>query len=87
MTKPGKMAGATALRRTVRTGIMACLLGVLATNVGATDFKTRSGGPSGKAMLSHNMAGVVDGMAFFRPVLVAYSIAAASGAATRAVPG
>lgn len=53
----------------VRSGLVASLFIALATQVGAADFKARSGGPSSSAMVSHNMSGAADGMAFVRPVL------------------
>lgn len=47
----------------------AILLSMAASQAGAADFTTRSGGPSSKAMTVHNTPGAADGMAFVRPVL------------------
>jgi hypothetical protein len=69
MTHFSKMTGLLDWKRQTRAGLLACLIGVLGTQVAATDFKARSGGPSSKAMTTRNMSGAAEGMAFFRPVL------------------
>ncbi|MGR3661815.1 MAG: hypothetical protein ACU0CA_11610 [Paracoccaceae bacterium] len=69
MTQVKKMAGQSGGLRHLRTGFVALFFAILGAQVGATDFKTRSGGPSSEAMIKRNMSGAVDGMDFFRPVL------------------
>ena len=44
-------------------------LAISSTQILASDFTQRSGGPSSDAMLARSMSGQPDGMAFFRPVL------------------
>jgi len=63
------MAGLSHWARSARSTFVACLFGALATQAAAEDFTARAGGPSGKAMLTHNTSGAADGLAFVRPVL------------------